>query len=124
MAFRGGEPVHEPLPPNRQYMDPMYGRHFKQGSHTPFYRKPRNLYNSGQAICGGRGCLRACMISLENRGLLTNKFASKFRRRKPWSVDWSDFTGLPEGFYPVDQVTGKPQIPKGTPDKAPSKPAD
>jgi len=29
------------------------------------------------------------MISLESRGVLKNKFKDKFRRRKPWSVDWS-----------------------------------
>jgi NAD-dependent dihydropyrimidine dehydrogenase PreA subunit len=62
---------------------------FKASPYTPFAAKPRNLYNTGQAICGGRGCLRACMISLEGRGVLQNKFKTTFRRRKPWTVDWS-----------------------------------
>ena len=35
------------------------------------------------------GCVRACMISLEKRGVLENKFKMPFRRRKPWLVDWS-----------------------------------
>jgi hypothetical protein len=26
---------------------------------------------------------------LEKRGVLQNKFRQKFRRRKPWKVDWS-----------------------------------
>ncbi|MBQ7567121.1 MAG: hypothetical protein IJT18_08370 [Oscillospiraceae bacterium] len=60
---------------------------------SPFYRKPKNLYNSGQAICGARGCTRACMMSLEARGVLKNQFHSKFRTQKPWSLDWS-----PEGI--------------------------
>ena len=57
---------------------------------SPFYKKPKNLYNSGQAICGAMGCTRACMISLEARGLLKNKFHSPFRTEKLWRMDWSE----------------------------------
>ncbi len=85
LAFRGGEQVEEGE--EGHYME---GRtDVKPSEISPFYRKPRNLYNTGQAICGGKGCLRACMISLESRGVLKNKFHSPFRRRKPWRVDWS-----------------------------------
>ncbi len=59
------------------------------GEWSPFYHKPRNLYNTGQAVCGARGCTRACMISLETRGVLQNTFRKKFRRRPEWRVDWS-----------------------------------
>ena len=69
------------------YME--WGAPTKPGSWSPFYRKPRNLYNTGQAVCGSRGCTRACMISLETRGVLQNSFRQKFRRRPQWSVDWS-----------------------------------
>ena len=48
------------------------------------------MYNSGKAICGAKGCTRACMISLEKRGVLKNKFESPFRTGKPWKVDWSN----------------------------------
>jgi ferredoxin len=64
-------------------------RKTRPGWWSPFRKKPANLYNTGQAVCGARGCTRACMISLENRGVLENKFHQKFRRRKPWTVDWS-----------------------------------
>ena len=60
----------------------------KPGWWAPFHKKPRNLYNTGQAVCGARGCTRACMISLEKRDVLENKFKAPFRRRKPWRVDW------------------------------------
>jgi hypothetical protein len=79
----------EPLTPEEAYMEPRHGRNVAPAPWTPFVHKPKNLYNTGQAICGGRGCLRACMIGLEARGVLGNKFHSKFRRRKAWSVDWS-----------------------------------
>lgn len=46
-----------------------------------YYRKP-NGYNP--ATCGGRGCLRACMVHLEEQGKLENVFHDKFRKRAPW----------------------------------------
>lgn len=61
-----------------------------RGSHTPFFHRPRKLYNTGQAVCGARGCTRACMISLEARGVLKNQFKTPFRRQRPWQVDWSE----------------------------------
>ena len=61
-----------------------------RGSHTPFLRKPPSVYNSGQAVCGARGCTRACMMSMEARGVVKNKFHTPFRRRRPWQVDWSE----------------------------------
>ena len=63
---------------------------YKPSFISPFFRKPRNLYNTGQAVCGARGCTRACMIQLERRGILKNKFESEFRTQKPWRMDWSE----------------------------------
>ena len=64
----------------------------KPGSHSPFYHKPKSLYNSGEAVCGAKGCTRACMIAMEKRGVLKNKFEKPFRRKPLWSVDWSKYT--------------------------------
>ncbi len=61
---------------------------YKASEISPFKKAPRHLYNSGKAICGAKGCTRACMISLEKRGVLKNKFHSPFRTEKPWRVDW------------------------------------
>jgi len=41
-------------------------------------------YNS--ALCGGRGCIRACMVHLEETGKLSNRFEAPFRKRKPWRL--------------------------------------
>jgi ferredoxin len=85
IAFRGGEHVAD-----GEEGDYMGERNdIRPSNISPFYHKPRNLYNTGQAICGGQGCLRACMIQLEKRGVLKNKFHQEFRRRAPWKVDWS-----------------------------------
>ncbi len=44
------------------------------------------VYVYGRALEGGRGCIRACMIHLEEQGKLKNKFKNPFRRRKPWRL--------------------------------------
>ena len=88
-CFTGKVPTSEPLPPEEQYHPPRGDTYFGRGYWTPFYHQPPLLYKYGSAICGGRGCIRACMIHLESLGVLQNKFHSKFRRRKPWTVDWT-----------------------------------
>jgi len=60
------------------------------GSHSPFVTQPKRLYVSGQAVCGARGCTRACMMRLEARGVIKNQFKTPFRRHRPWQVDWSE----------------------------------
>jgi len=85
-AFRGAKKLDAPNP-QEPYMAERPNT--APNEITPFRFKPRNLYNVGQAICGGRGCIRACMINLEKRGVVENKFKTPFRRRKPWTVDWS-----------------------------------
>ena len=88
IAFRGGEICIEGETGSYQH-----GRDdIKPGSHTPFYKKPKNLYNTGQAVCGAKGCTRACMVNLEKRGVLSNQFKSPFRKKKLWSIDWSDYS--------------------------------
>ena len=62
---------------------------YKASEISPFNKAPRNLYNSGKAVCGAKGCTRACMISLESRGVLKNKFHTPFRTQKPWKIDWN-----------------------------------
>lgn len=85
LAFTGG----------KQVEDGEKGEYFeerddiKPSEFSPFYKKPGNLYKTGQAICGSLGCTRACMINLEKRGVLKNSFKSEFRTKKPWKVDWS-----------------------------------
>ncbi len=89
LAFRGGKKIAEGE--KGSYFEER--EDIKPSEFSPFYKKPENLYNTGQAICGSRGCTRACMINLEKRGVLKNQFKSEFRTRKPWKVDWSDVEG-------------------------------
>lgn len=94
LAFVGGE--HTPEGVEGGYLASEKRQDVQPSSISPFFHKPRNLYNTGQAICGGRGCLRACMIGLEKRGVLHNKFHQEFRRRPPWRIDWPGGSGTGE----------------------------
>lgn len=88
IAFRGGAVV-EDSNAMGFYTEAMYGKKITASQYSPFVKKPSNLYNTGQAVCGGRGCVRACMISMEKRNVLKNKFHMEFRRDRQWTVDWS-----------------------------------
>jgi epoxyqueuosine reductase len=80
----------------------------RPGAQTPFYRRPNKLYNTGQAVCGAKGCTRACMINLEKRGVLSNKFTTPFRRKKLWSVDWSDYNKPATGNSSILEAEKEP----------------
>ena len=106
IAFVGGE-----KPAEGEVGTYLEGRtDIKPSPYSPFYKKPRNLYNTGQAVCGARGCTRACMVSLENRGVLKNQFKEPFRTKKPWLVDWSDYeVSAPGADEVVDSVNATMQ---------------
>ncbi len=102
-GFRGGEETGAELPESQQYMS----KTTKAGWWSPFFKKPKNLYNSGQAVGGARGCTRACMVQLEKRGVLKNTFRQEFRRRPVWRVDWDTPPVYPADVaMPADKVIG------------------
>ncbi len=43
------------------------------------------LYHYTAAVCGA-ACMRTCMVHLEEKGKLTDKFHTPFRIRKPWRL--------------------------------------
>ncbi|MGI5878025.1 MAG: hypothetical protein ACOX7W_05395 [Christensenellales bacterium] len=95
-AFRGAEKVADGergtfLPP--ELSKSLAGREdaFKPSSLNPFYKKQTMQFTHGEAICAGKGCMRACMINLEKRGVLKNRFKEPFRTGSLWSIDWSDY---------------------------------
>lgn len=88
MVFQGAEPAGEGE--KGDYFKGTWKKEgYKSSDINPFYQAPPHLYNTGKAICGAKGCTRACMISLEKRGVLKNKFENPFRTEKPWRIDWS-----------------------------------
>ena len=97
VTFRGAALSEQEMDDAKSYTGKWLGKWTRPGWWSPFHKKPRNLYNTGQAVCGARGCTRACMMSLEARGVLSNKFHKPFRRRKPWQMDWSEEFGVEPG---------------------------
>ncbi len=55
----------------------------------PFIQDYPHFYGYGRAIEGACGCIRACMVHLEEKGILKNKFDRPFREkgRKQWKID-------------------------------------
>ena len=53
-----------------------------------FYPPAQHAYQC--SICG-RNCDVACYIHLEEKGVLTKKFKTPFRKRAPWQFDLKDF---------------------------------
>ncbi len=53
---------------------------------VPYNRAGWESFHHPGAICGARGCMRACMIHLEEQGKLSNRFRHPFRRRPPWRL--------------------------------------
>jgi epoxyqueuosine reductase len=56
---------------------------------NPFKGKYPKWYGYGNAIEGAAGCIRTCMIHLEERKKIKNLFRNKFRTEEPWKVDHS-----------------------------------
>lgn len=53
-----------------------------------FYPPAQHAYQC--SICG-RACDMACYVHLEEKGVLTKKFRTPFRKRQPWQFDLKDF---------------------------------
>ncbi len=61
-----------------------------EGERNPFDGEYPRKYGYGRAIEGACGCIRACMIHLEERRKLKNQFKNKFRNNPQWdSIDHS-----------------------------------
>lgn len=46
------------------------------------------------AVCGARGCIRACMMSLENAGRIEATYHNEFRKRPMWTLTYAGEPGL------------------------------
>jgi len=59
---------------------------FKQNVGIAAHYKVKPIHEYGRALEGARGCIRACMMHLEEQGKLKNSFKEPFRRGKPWRL--------------------------------------
>ncbi len=101
---------------------------------NPFNGEYPRKYGYGRAIEGAYGCIRACMIHLEERERLGNKFKNKFRTRPTWkNIDHSQeypmtddvkenyaAKGMIESYDTFEKYTKEDNY--GTADKKPENP--
>ncbi|HQL65073.1 MAG TPA: hypothetical protein PLS78_04355, partial [bacterium] len=52
----------------------------------PSSYKVHPMYVYARALEGARGCIRACMVHLEKRKKLKNKFKQEFRKHQQWVI--------------------------------------
>lgn len=67
---------------------------YKPSKYSPFCDKPPMSHFGlpiRNSICAGRGCIRACMMNLEDRKAIGNLFDAPFRRHPAWEVDWEGY---------------------------------
>jgi hypothetical protein len=76
------------------------------GRLNPFDGDYPRQYRYGRAIEGGCGCIRACMIHLEERKRLKNDFHNPFRTQKPWSIDRSQPVALTDAVIEAYEKNG------------------
>lgn len=104
-VYQVGTPEYSPFLPEHvaEYVDTLISEPKGQGrsemlsygggafsfarNEVPYSSKAWESWHHPSAIDGARGCMRACMMHLEERGVIENQFHNKFRIRKPWRLD-------------------------------------
>jgi len=85
IGYRGGNaeynPFMRPGTDEEQYKDEYCG-----GATLAKACGYGSTYGHNPAVEGARGCMRACLIHLEEKGALKRSFVHKFRERKPWKL--------------------------------------
>ncbi|MBU0606309.1 MAG: hypothetical protein KKI08_00430 [Armatimonadetes bacterium] len=80
-AFCGADHHHNPFAVSDENQERFARRNEESESY-----KLAPTYGYGRALEGARGCIRACMIHLEEQGKLGNQFRHPFRRRAEWRL--------------------------------------
>jgi hypothetical protein len=75
--------VHQGMDPR---FSPFWNGSEKEGEAPAYNRFCKERFRH-LAICGGRGCLRACLDHLEKRGRITTRFKTPFIERNRWKLN-------------------------------------
>ena len=87
VAYRGGNPDYNPfLQPSAAGDMDAYWKEYAGGAVLGKHINYGSVDLHNPALEGARGCIRACMAHLEEKGVLTKKFNNRFRKRKPWRL--------------------------------------
>lgn len=86
LAYTGGVPETSPFVPEGWDFEAQVGRRWAALNDIPYNRSSLNIFHHLGAIEGARGCIRACMIHLEETGRIGARFHNPFRRRPAWRL--------------------------------------
>jgi ferredoxin len=85
LAYAGGVKGFSPFaPPDLPPLDETSKDPWKWLMEIPYNRASSSIFHHMGAIEGARGCMRACMIHLEEEGRIKARFHNPFRRRPQW----------------------------------------
>lgn len=93
IAYTGGTSETSPFLPPGLDLDELLKEGFEGGQKlrgTPFFAASQYSFHHNPAIEGARGCMRACMIHLEQTGKIKAQFKNPFRKRKTWVLPKRD----------------------------------
>jgi epoxyqueuosine reductase len=85
-GYQGANPHFSPFTPVDYDMEAALQGPYK-ASELPYNRASHGMFHLPGALEGARGCIRACMIHLEEQGKLRNQFHNKFRKRPAWKFE-------------------------------------
>lgn len=95
LAYTGGAKETSPfLPPDYPYGDiekvetgaGYANPAFRELCKIPYNASSLSVFHHLGAIEGARGCVRACMMHLEETGRIKARFKEPFRKSRPWSL--------------------------------------
>ncbi len=85
IGYCGGKAEYNPfMRPGAREED--YCREYCGGSKLREVCGYPTVYTNNPALEGARGCIRACMVHLEETGVLKNQFVNRFRTRPAWRL--------------------------------------
>lgn len=84
-GYQGANPDFSPFTPEDYDMEGAMQRPYG-AAELPYNRAGHGMFHLPGAMEGARGCIRACMVHLEETGRLGNTFKRPFRIRKPWRL--------------------------------------
>ncbi len=93
-AYTGGKretnPFFPPGADEEKLLSHLYGEGQKDEENLvkimPYTYASLWNFHHNSAVEGARGCIRACMIHLEETGRIKASFKEPFRKRKPWAL--------------------------------------
>jgi len=87
VGYAGGVREFSPFtPPDFPSLDQAAADPWGSLPKIPYNRASDHVFHHTGAIEGARGCIRACMMHLEETGRIQARFHQPFRRRKPWRL--------------------------------------